>query len=93
MSDDGYLYFDETPKQCPGCGVRDTPAEDGPSYRMIAWCAPAGYYLCIDCRGNWAMWDSKQTIFSDTDENYAPAVVVNLGKIAKGETPNYDRKW
>ena len=89
MSDDGYLFYDETPKQCPGCGTADTPAWDGPSYLMILWVQPANSYLCIDCRHNWSTFVSRQAAGCKYPDDSTPLVMKNLELLAKGDTPRY----
>lgn len=88
MSDDGYLFFDETPKQCPGCGNNDRPAIDGPSDLMINWVPLVSNYLCIDCRTRWAVWACRQSP-GCLDGSGKPAVVKNLELLEKGEAPSY----
>lgn len=89
MSPD-YLYFDEQPTRCPGCGKSDHPAPDGPSYLMIMWTPTASSYLCIDCRYHWSSWTTRQVPgYEAPGDNGKPAVVQNLERIANGEAPLY----
>lgn len=89
MSSD-YLYYDEQPTRCPGCGKSDHPATDGPSYLMILWTPPANSYLCIDCRRNWSEWAIRQIPGHETSSDLGkPVVVQNLERIASGKEPLY----
>jgi len=88
MSD--YLFFDEVPTTCPGCGTEDHPERDGPSYLMIRWMPLVKSYLCIDCVSNWSTWESRQSPGCKyPDDNSPPLVVKNLELIAKGQAPSY----
>jgi hypothetical protein len=87
----GRDLFDSLPKQCPGCGKFDSPAESGPSKLMLLWQPLLNSYICIDCNRAYTEWLSKDWQ-EDFRERNKPLAVQNVEAIAQGTPPKYD-KW
>lgn len=91
--------FDSLPDQCPGCGVKDTPAEDGPSRLMFIWVWRIDSYLCLTCNGSYSTWigtnwapEIIESTGLDLRATNKPKCVKNVERIAAGEEPDY-KSW